>query len=77
MKLVKYFLFLIIFYASAAQVKAQPSSGGGGPAACFPPASPCVPIDGGIGFLIAAGIALGSKKAYQYNQRKKNIDKGF
>lgn len=29
---------------------------------CWPP--PCVPIDGGISLLIAAGIGLGAKKAY-------------
>jgi len=35
---------------------------------CFPP--PCgIPLDGGISFLIAAGIAYGSKKVY--NARKK------
>jgi len=32
-----------------------------------------VPIDGGIGFLIAAGAALGAKKVLQRN--KKNISK--
>jgi hypothetical protein len=32
---------------------------------CGPPFGPaCVPIDGGISFLIAAGVALGGKKAY-------------
>jgi len=37
--------------------------GGGGPGGqggCNPP--PCVPIDGGISILIAAGVALGGKK---------------
>ena len=40
-----------------------PPGGGGGP----PCGSPwgCVPIDGGIGFLLAAGIAYGGKKAYK------------
>lgn len=42
-----------------------PPTGGG--AGCWPP--PCVPIDGGISFLIAAGIGLGAKKLY--NLRKK------
>lgn len=32
---------------------------------CGPPFGPvCVPIDGGISLLIAAGMALGGKKAY-------------
>ena len=44
-----------------------PPGGGGGPP-CWPP--PCIPIDGGIGFLIAAGIAFGGKKAYDFTKRK-------
>lgn len=31
---------------------------------CGPPFGPVCPIDGGISFLIAAGMALGGKKAY-------------
>jgi len=34
---------------------------------CFPP--PCIPIDGGISFLVAAGVALAGKKLYD-NQKK-------
>jgi len=48
---------------------AQPPAGGGPPAGsgpgggCFPA---CIPIDGGLGFLIAAGVALalGGKKLF-------------
>lgn len=29
---------------------------------CGGPFDPCVPIDGGVGFLISAGIIYGSKK---------------
>jgi len=36
--------------------------GGGSDPPCWP--APCVPIDGGIGFLVAAGLAYGGKKAY-------------
>jgi len=36
--------------------------GGGGDPPCWP--APCVPIDGGLGFLIAAGLAYGGKKTY-------------
>lgn len=36
--------------------------GGGNDPPCWPP--PCIPIDGGIGFLIAAGVAYGGKKAF-------------
>lgn len=48
-------------------------AGGGGPPPppppppCWPP--PCIPIDGGAGFLIAAGVAYAGKKIYD---RKKN-----
>ena len=44
-------------------VLAQPSGGtpvGGGSPGCWPP--PCVPIDGGMSFLVAMGIAFGGKK---------------
>lgn len=34
---------------------------------CWPP--PCIPVDGGISFLIAAGAAYGAKKLYD---RKKS-----
>ncbi|MBL4657265.1 MAG: hypothetical protein JKX73_04640 [Flavobacteriales bacterium] len=43
--------------------------GGGGDPPCWP--APCVPIDGGIGFLIAAGLAYGGKKAYGSIKGKK------
>ena len=54
---------------------AQPTSGppiGGGVTGnqppCFDP--PCIPIDGGLGFLIAAGAALGGKKIYDATSKK-------
>ncbi|MBI2268843.1 MAG: hypothetical protein HYU69_00640 [Bacteroidetes bacterium] len=48
---------------------AQPPGPPGGTTspACWPP--PCVPIDGGISFLIVAGIGLGVKKAYGSRKR--------
>lgn len=44
---------------------AQGPPGGGPPSGgnCIPP--PCVPIDGGIGVLLAAGALYGGKKLYQ------------
>ena len=39
-----------------------PPGGGGGTPPCWP--APCVPIDGGLSILIAAGLAYGGKKAY-------------
>ena len=35
---------------------------------CWPP--PCIPIDGGVGFLIAAGIAYGIKKINDIHKTK-------
>lgn len=46
--------------------------GGGAPAAgggCWPP--PCVPIDGGISILIAAGALYGGKKLYDKHKQSK------
>ena len=40
----------------------------GGEPGCWPP--PCVPIDGGISFLIAIGAAFGGKKAYDVLKKK-------
>lgn len=54
-------------YAPPPSPPAGATGGAGGPG-CFPP--PCVPIDGGISFLIAAGIAYGAKKTY--DNRKSN-----
>ena len=39
-----------------------PGNPGGGDPPCWP--APCVPIDGGISLLLAAGLAYGGKKAY-------------
>jgi len=41
-----------------------PAVGGGPP--CWPP--PCVPIDGGISFLLAAGFLYGGKKIYDISK---------
>lgn len=58
--------FVIVFLVvnisvSLAGGPPPPPPGGGGPP-CFPP--PCMPIDGGISFLLAAGAAFGAKKVY-------------
>ena len=44
-----------------------PPSGGPG---CWPP--PCVPIDGGISLLVAAGVLYGGKKIYSIKKHKTN-----
>jgi len=55
-------VFVIMFAAFGI---AQGPPGGGPPSGgnCIPP--PCVPIDGGIGVLLAAGALYGGKKLYQ------------
>ena len=55
-------LFIIICLGIGDAYSQPPPPGGGGDPPCWPP--PCIPIDGGIGFLIVAGIVYGGKKAY-------------
>jgi hypothetical protein len=69
----KKFFATLIFTLSlgfGSQLIAQPpdpgGGSGGGKPSCFPP--PCVPIDGGLSFLILAGAAFGSKKIYDLKQ---------
>ena len=38
------------------------------PPDCWP--APCIPVDGGISFLVLAGAALGGKKIYDAQKRK-------
>ena len=77
-------LFILVFNILATVNSfAQPGPAGGpgpstgpgtpyaGPPPCWPP--PCIPIDGGVGILIAAGLALGGKKVY--DMRKQNNKK--
>lgn len=59
------FLFTALFLLSSQfliSAPAPPPSGTTGSPACWPP--PCVPIDTGILFLIAAGAIYGAKKLY-------------
>ncbi len=57
------FLVIINLIAFAAAPPPPPGAGPG----CWPP--PCMPIDGGITLLMAAGAAYGAKKIY--DSRKK------
>lgn len=61
----KFILAGIFILAFAAIGLAQGPPGGGPPSGgnCIPP--PCVPIDGGVGFLLAAGALFGAKKLHQ------------
>ena len=59
------FLFLTIGNIASAQVAGGGPPGdpdGGGDPPCWPP--PCIPIDGGLGVLLAAGAIFGGKKLY-------------
>lgn len=70
----KRFVFITLFIialsiannAFAAGPPGPPSGGGGGPP-CWPP--PCVPIDGGLSFLLIAGMVYGGKKAYDLSKK--------
>lgn len=59
--MIKKIILVLIFSLSLHFITnaAPPPPPGGGPS-CWPP--PCVPIDGGIGLLVAAGVAIGAKK---------------
>jgi len=60
-------LTVVLFIAPlAAELMAQPI---GGPPPCWPP--PCIPIDGGISALIAAGALLGGRKALELRRSRK------
>ncbi len=67
-------LFIIAFlaanYSSLAAGMGPPPPGGGMGPNCWPP--PCVPIDGGITFLLVAGAAYGAKKVYDLRKTKVN-----
>ena len=56
-----------IFAAGPPVVAPPPRPGGGGPP-CWPP--PCIPIDGGISLLLAAGLALGGRKLLKSNKKE-------
>lgn len=61
------FIFCCISFDLSAQGPPDPGGGGGGPN-CFPP--PCVPIDGGLSWLLIAGTAYGGKKIYDMNKKE-------
>ena len=71
-KFLRHILIVALLFVAAISVNAQPAGGGnppGGPSGvaappCWPP--PCIPVDGGISFLIALGAAFGGKKAFDH-----------
>lgn len=71
MKVLKSLLVLAVLLALPIVFMAQPPdppSGGFPP--CGEPFGAVCPIDGGVSFLIAAGLALGGKKAYDMHRKK-------
>lgn len=59
--------FAVLASFSYAAPPPPPSTGPG----CWPP--PCIPIDGGITLLMAAGAAYGAKKIYDSRKKKDPI----
>jgi len=68
-KIFPFVVFLFLFAVSVSVCMAGgPPGPPTGPPPCWPP--PCsIPIDGGIGFLIAAGAALAGKKFYDLRKK--------
>jgi hypothetical protein len=61
------FFFAVLFFAANESNAAGPPGPPMGPP-CWPP--PCaVPLDGGISLLIAAGVALGGKKIFDFRKK--------
>ena len=65
---------LVFFIALANSLQAQPPDPGGGGQGpnCFPP--PCVPIDGGLSWLLVAGTLYGGKKILEVNNAKNKLN---
>jgi hypothetical protein len=73
--LLRKFLLVAVLFLASQSLYGQPPAGpppggttGTPPPDCWP--APCIPVDGGIGFLVLAGAALGGKKIYDANKRK-------
>jgi hypothetical protein len=66
-------ILLSIFFFSFAAIgisQAPPTPPSGGAAPCGGPFGTVCPIDGGVSLLIAAGAALGGKKAFDLKKKK-------
>ena len=59
-----------VFSAPAPPPAGTTTGGAAGPT-CWPP--PCVPIDNGIVFLIAAGALYGAKKFYDMRKKAQTL----
>ncbi|PCI93567.1 MAG: hypothetical protein COB15_16180 [Flavobacteriales bacterium] len=67
MKSVVYILLTLLFFLGLSYFNYVVAVGGpppmGGPP-CWPPSNCDIPLDGGLSFLLAAGVAYGLKKVY-------------
>ncbi len=66
--LIRFCLVVILCAAPFAGVVMATGVGGSPP--CWPP--PCIPIDGGLSLLVAAGAVLGGKKAFDMRRSRKD-----
>jgi len=63
--------FSVVSYAAGPP--GPPNGGGGPPGGCWPP-STCIPLDGGLSFLLMAGVAYGGKKMYDISKENKKAE---
>ncbi|NCP91251.1 MAG: hypothetical protein GW827_13675 [Flavobacteriales bacterium] len=68
MKKTKIVLFITIFFLALSGIDVFAAGGpSNDPPPCWPP--PCVPIDGGLSFLMVAGALYGGKKIYDISKK--------
>lgn len=67
MKKIKIVLFTTILYLILSGVDVFAAGGPSNDPPCWPP--PCVPIDGGISYLLAIGAIYGGKKIYDISKK--------
>lgn len=67
MKYISLTLFFILFTYLLQAAGPPPPITGSNPG-CWPPGALCVPIDGGISLLIAAGAIYGGRKLYNFSK---------
>ena len=74
-----YFVFTVVILVMSLHVNAQdipePDASGGGAGDPGGPQSGGVPVDAGLGILLAAGASYGAKKAYDYRKNKVKSEK--
>ncbi len=64
---IKTLIILFLVLGAEAIAGPPPPPPTGGKPKCWPP--PCIPIDGGISILIAAGALYGGKKLYNTSKK--------